>query len=150
LIDQAVASQPTVWATITDRFERSTEAIMLIRSCLDTARAGKGRQPYLTFWGQSYVQGYYGGKRLAEAGATRGVCINHQVGHTGLDARCNGFVDAFTEEGVTVEVFGVNGDDPAQVQTTISDFYTANPDVDAVLTMGPAGSDPFYVSEAEA
>jgi simple sugar transport system substrate-binding protein len=38
----------------------------------------------------------------------------------------------------------VKGEDSAQVQTTISDYYTANPDVDAFLTLGPAGADPFY------
>jgi simple sugar transport system substrate-binding protein len=101
--------------------------------------------PYLTFWGaEDYVQGYYGGIHLADAGAKKGVCINHQVGHTGLDARCQGFVDAYTEKGLPVEVLGVKGEDAAQVQTTISDYYAAHPDVDSFLTLGPAGSDPFY------
>ena len=57
--------------------------------------------PYLTFWGsEDYVQGYYGGLRMADNGAKKGVCINHQVGHSGLDARCKGFLDAFKEKGV--------------------------------------------------
>ncbi len=38
----------------------------------------------------------------------------------------------------------MKGEDAAQVQTTISDYYTAHPDVNAFLTLGPAGSDPFY------
>jgi simple sugar transport system substrate-binding protein len=39
---------------------------------------------------------------------------------------------------------GVKGEDAAQVQTTISDYYTAHPDVNAFLTLGPSGSEPFY------
>jgi simple sugar transport system substrate-binding protein len=99
----------------------------------------------MTFWGsEDYVQGYYGGLRMVSEGVTRGVCINHQVGHSGLDARCKGFTDALTEKGIPAEVLGVKGEDAAQVQTTISDYYTANSDVDGYLTLGPSGSEPFY------
>ena len=42
------------------------------------------------------------------------------------------------------EVLGVKGEDAAQAQTTIGDFYTANPDVDAFLTLGPSSANPFY------
>ena len=88
--------------------------------------------------------GYQGGLRLIAAGGKRGVCINHQVGHAGLDARCKGFVQAFTEKSLKAEVLGIKGEDAAQSQTTISDFDTANPDVNAFLTLGPSGATPFY------
>jgi simple sugar transport system substrate-binding protein len=158
LIDQAVASSPDgLGVTITDNQMFKPPIMKAIDAGIpvvayDTGLGPEGDQiPYLTFWGaEDYVQGYYGGIRLADAGATNGVCINHQVGHTGLDARCRGFVDAFTEKGLPAEVLGVRGEDAAQAQTTISDFYTANPDVDAFLNLGPAGSDPFYAfAEAE-
>ncbi|HVN53694.1 MAG TPA: substrate-binding domain-containing protein, partial [Anaerolineaceae bacterium] len=64
--------------------------------------------------------------------------------HSGLDARCKGFLDAYKEANLPAEVLGVKGEDAAQAQTTISDYYTAHPDVDSFLTLGPAGSDPFY------
>jgi simple sugar transport system substrate-binding protein len=100
--------------------------------------------PYMTYLGQDeYQGGYQGGQRLIAAGGTNGVCVNQQVGHTGLDARCQGFVDAFTEAGHTAEVLGVT-DDPAESQTVISDFYTANPEVNAFLTLGPNSANPFY------
>jgi len=41
-------------------------------------------------------------------------------------------------------VLGVKGEDAAQSQTTISDFYAANPDVNAFMTLGPSGANPFY------
>jgi simple sugar transport system substrate-binding protein len=101
--------------------------------------------PYMTYLGMDeYQGGYLSGQRLIAAGGTQGVCINHQVGHVGLDARCQGLVDAFTEAGNTAEVLGVKGEDAAQAQTTISDFYTTNPDVDSFLTLGPSSANPFY------
>jgi simple sugar transport system substrate-binding protein len=84
-----------------------------------------------------------GGLRLVDAGGTKGVCINHQVGHVGLDARCQGFLDALTEKGFEGEVLSITMD-PAEAQTIIDDYYTANPDTDTFLTLGPAGANPFY------
>jgi len=55
---------------------------------------------YMTYLGQDeYAGGYLGGLRLAAEGGTKGVCINHQVGHTGLDKRCNGFLAAIGHPG---------------------------------------------------
>jgi simple sugar transport system substrate-binding protein len=71
------------------------------------------------------------------------VCINQQVGHTGLDRRCSGFTDALAEKGIPAEVLGI-GDDPAEAQTIIDDYYTANPEIDIFLTLGPNGANPFY------
>jgi simple sugar transport system substrate-binding protein len=152
LIDQAVASAPDgIGVTITDNqmfkppIQKAIDAGIPVVAYDTGLGPEKDGIPYLTFWGaEDYVQGYYGGIAMANAGAKKGVCINHQVGHTGLDARCQGFVAAYTEKGLAAEVLGVKGEDAAQAQTTISDFYTANPDVDSFLTLGPAGSDPFY------
>jgi simple sugar transport system substrate-binding protein len=152
LIDQAVAAQPDgIGLVVTDNVLFKAPIMKAIDAGIPvvTYDTGLGPEkdgiPYLTFWGsEDWVQGYYGGLRMVEEGATKGVCINHQVGHSGLDARCKGFVDAFTEKSVPAEVLGVKGEDAAQVQTTISDYYTANPDVNAYLTLGPSGSEPFY------
>ena len=74
----------------------------------------------------------------------RAFCINQQVGHTGLDKRCAGFSDALAESGIPTEVLAI-GDDPAEAATIIGDYYTANPDTDIFLTLGPNGANPFYV-----
>jgi len=152
LIDQAVAAQPDgIGLVVTDNVLFKAPIMKAIDAGIPvvTYDTGLGPEkdgiPYLTFWGsEDWVQGYYGGLRMVEEGATKGVCINHQVGHSGLDARCKGFVDALTEKNIPAEVLGVKGEDAAQVQTTISDYYTANPDVNAYLTLGPSGSEPFY------
>ena len=95
------------------------------------------RIPYYTYLGQDeYQGGYLGGLRLSAGGGTQGVCINQQVGHTGLDKRCAGFSDALAESGIPAEVLAI-GDDPAEAATIIGDYYTANPDTDIFLTLGP-------------
>jgi simple sugar transport system substrate-binding protein len=152
LIDQAAAAQPDgIGLTVTDNVLFKTPIMKAIDAGIPVVAYDTGLGPdkdgipYLTFWGsEDYVQGYYGGLRMADNGAKKGVCINHQVGHSGLDARCKGFLDAFKEKGLPAEVLGVKGEDAAQVQTTISDYYTAHPDVNAYLTLGPSGSEPFY------
>ncbi len=152
LIDQAVAAQPDgIGLTVTDAvlFKEPIEKALAAGIPVIAYNAGKGPIgdgiPYMTFLGMDEAQGgYQSATRMIAAGVKRGVCINHQVGHAGLDARCKGFVSAFEEKGLKAEVLGIKGEDAAQSQTTISDFYTANPDVDAFLTLGPSSANPFY------
>jgi len=152
LIDQAVAAKPDgIALTVTDNVLFKEPIMKAIDAGIPVMayNAGKGPAedgiPYLTYLGQDeYQGGYQGGLKMIEAGAKRGVCINHQVGHAGLDKRCQGFLDAFKEKGLKAEVLGVKGEDAAQSQTTISDFYAANPDVNAFMTLGPSGANPFY------
>ena len=102
------------------------------------------RIPYLTYIGQDeYLGGYRGGQRLLKHGGTAGVCVNQQVGHVGLDARCAGFADVLKEAGLESEVLSIS-DDPAESATIMEDYFTANPDVDLWLTLGPNGANPFY------
>ena len=157
LIDQAVAAQPDgILLTYTDsRFKAPVERALEAGIPVVAYNAGQGPEVdgvgYLTYLGQDeYLGGYEGGRRLAAAagsGSHLGVCINQQVGHVGLDARCQGFVDALGEAGIGVAgssgVLAVS-DDAAASQQTISDFHAANPDVDIFLTLGPNGATPFY------
>ncbi|HEX9014298.1 MAG TPA: sugar ABC transporter substrate-binding protein, partial [Anaerolineaceae bacterium] len=152
LIDQAATSKPDgIGLTVTDPtlFKDPINKALNAGIPVVGYNAGSGPDkdgiPYLTYIGMDEFQGgYQSGQRLIAAGAKAGVCVNHQVGHAGLDARCNGFKQAFTEKNLKVDVLGVLGTDAAQAQTTISDYYTAHPDVNAWLTLGPSGSNPFY------
>ncbi|MGD9317800.1 MAG: substrate-binding domain-containing protein [Anaerolineae bacterium] len=151
LIDQAVATRPDGLAVTIPDIERLREPI---QRALDAGipvvayNSGSGREAdgldYLTFLGSDEAQGgYLSAIRLADAGATSGVCINHQVGHVGLDARCEGFLSAMDVYGLPAQVLPVTAD-PAESQAIIADFYTANPGTDAFLTLGPGGATPFY------
>jgi simple sugar transport system substrate-binding protein len=151
LIDQAVAAQPDgIAVTVSDPVLFREPIMRAIEAGIPVVgfNAGSGPEadgiPYLTYIGaDEYQGGYQGGKRLAAAGGTKAVCVNHQVGHTGLDARCQGLTDAFTEAGLEVEVLAVTND-PAESQTIIDDYFTANPDTDTFLTLGPNSANPFY------
>jgi simple sugar transport system substrate-binding protein len=151
LIDQAVAAQPdglAVTVTDADLFREPIMHALEAGIPVVGYNAGSGPIvddiPYMTYVGQDeYAGGYFGGLRLAELGGTMGLCVNHQVGHTGLDRRCAGFEDALKESGIPVEVLSVTND-PAETQTILDDYATANPDVDIFLTLGPAGASPFY------
>jgi simple sugar transport system substrate-binding protein len=151
LIDQAVAAQPDgIALTVTDPVLFKEPIMRALDAGIPVLayNAGSGPVvdgiPYMAYLGQDeYQGGYLGGLRLAAEGGTSGVCINQQVGHTGLDARCQGFVDALDEKGIPAEVLAV-GDDLAESQTIIDDYFTANPDVDIALTLGPNGATPFY------
>jgi len=157
LIDQAVAAKPDgIAVTVTDpqlfkdKIQRAIDAGIPVVGFNAGNGPDKDGIPYLTYIGQDeYQGGYQAGKRLVAAGGQQGVCINHQVGGANLDARCKGFTDALTEAGLKAEVLGIT-DDPAASQTTISDYFTANPNVDIVLTLGPNGANPFYAYAEEA
>ncbi len=149
LIDQVVASQPDGLALTVSDAELLREPI---QRALDAGipvvayNAGSGplvdRVAYMTYLGQDEWQGgYQGALRLAAQGGAKGVCINHQVGHTGLDARCGGFVAGMEEQGLPAEVLAIPND-PAESQTIIDDYYTANPDTDIFMTLGPNGANP--------
>lgn len=97
----------------------------------------------LTHVGQTeYEAGYGGGERMAAAGVTNALCVNQEVGNAGLDARCQGFTDAMTKAGGTVEVLAVDLADPTGAQAAVDAAIAAAPDVNGILTLGPTGSAP--------
>ena len=57
--------------------------------------------------------GLEAGRRLAEAGVRRAMCINQQVGNTGLDARCRGLERAMREAGGVARVLSIVDDSPS-------------------------------------
>ncbi|MDA0179431.1 substrate-binding domain-containing protein [Solirubrobacter phytolaccae] len=56
--------------------------------------------------------GLEAGRRLADAGVRRALCINQQVGNTGLDLRCAGLEKAMREVGGRSRVLAITDDDP--------------------------------------
>jgi simple sugar transport system substrate-binding protein len=157
LIDQAVTAQPDGLAVTIPDLDRLRDPI---QRALDAGipvvayNSGSGREAdgldYLTVLGSDEAQGgYLSAIRLADAGATQGVCINHQAGHTGLDARCEGFLSAMDVYDLPAQVLAITGD-PVESKAIIADFYAANPGTDAFLTLGPVGAEAFYAFAQEA
>jgi simple sugar transport system substrate-binding protein len=151
LFDQAVAAQPDGIAVTVSNAElfrepiqRALDAGILVVAYNAGSGPDKDGVDYLTYLGQDeYSAGYTGGLRLADAGGTRGVCLNHQVGHAGLDARCEGFLSAMNVSGLPGEVLDI-GNDANEAKARISEYHAANPDTNMFMTLGPSGAGPFY------
>ncbi len=106
LIDQAVAAKPDgIGLTVTDPVLFKDPIMKALNAGIPVLayNAGSGPIddgiPYMTYLGMDeYQGGYQSGQRMIAAGGKRGVCINHQVGHAGLDARCKGFLRGLHRE----------------------------------------------------
>ncbi len=149
LIDAAVATAPDgliVSVPDAEALGPSIEAAVAAGIPVITMNSGSDVAKSLgamTHVGQTeYEAGFGGGERMAAAGVTKALCVNQEVGNAGLDARCQGFTDAMTAAGGTVEVLGVDLADPTGAQQKIEAALTAAPDVNGVLTLGPTGSAP--------
>jgi simple sugar transport system substrate-binding protein len=78
---------------------------------------------------------------LAEAAAdgvtiVKGVCPIQEVGHSGLEARCEGVRSVFEEQGIPLDGLTTNND-PADNSAIVTDYFTANPDTNAIFVLGP-------------
>ena len=90
----------------------------------------------LTHVGQTeFVAGQGAGNRLNDAGATKALCAFQEQGNVGLTERCEGLADTFNGE-VVAEFMGLDAD-TAEQQNTINATLAADPDIDAILGVGP-------------
>jgi simple sugar transport system substrate-binding protein len=81
--------------------------------------------------------GLKAGRRLAKLGVRRALCINQQVGNTGLDARCRGLERAMREAGGTARVLSIVDDSPStpgRIERAAAEFRA-----DGVLTTNSLG-----------
>jgi simple sugar transport system substrate-binding protein len=87
---------------------------------------------------EEYVAGKGAGERMKAEGVKKAVCVNQEVGNAALDARAKGFKDGL---GTDVEVLAV-GMDFTQSRNAFAGYLQKNPDVEGILALGPAGSEP--------
>lgn len=87
-----------------------------------------------------YDAGYGAGLRAKEAGATSFLCVNHYITNPASVERCQGFADAL-EVDLGSQMIDA-GIDPAEVQNKVAAYLSANPDTDAILTLGPNSAHP--------
>jgi simple sugar transport system substrate-binding protein len=156
LIDAAVASQPdglVVSVPDPDALGDSIRAAVAAGIPVISMNSGSdvaAELGVLNHVGQTeYEAGFGGGERMAAAGATNALCVNQEVGNVALDLRCQGFTDAMTAAGASVEVLAVDLADPVDAQQRIAGALQANPDIDSVLTLGPTGAAPALAALEE-
>ena len=86
---------------------------------------------------------------MAGVEIAKGVCPIQEVGHSGLEARCAGVRSVFEEAGIPLDQLTINNDVTASAGT-FADYFSANPDTNAVFSLGPnpASSLNLYVQES--
>ena len=153
LIDAAVASQPDGLVVSIPDAEALGDSIknavasgipVVSMNSVSDVRESLGVAVHV---GQTeYEAGLGGGKRMKEAGVTKALCVNQEVGNVALDTRCQGFTDGL--EGGSVEVLSVSMD-PTEVGNAVKAYLSANPDTNGILTLGPTGAEPTLAALEE-
>jgi simple sugar transport system substrate-binding protein len=122
LIDQAAASRPDGLVVsipepgVMPAIRRAVRAGVPVVTINSGSRAARGLG-VLAHIGQPEIEaGLDAGRRLAKAGVRHALCLNHQVGNSGLDERCAGLARAMREAGGTSLVLGIDDQDPATVR----------------------------------
>ena len=87
-----------------------------------------------------YDAGFGAGKKAKADGVESFVCVNHYITNPSSVERCQGFADAL---GIALgnQMIDV-GQDPTGIEKKVSAYLRANPDTDAVLTLGPTSAHP--------
>ena len=118
--------------------------VVSINSGSDVA-AGLGSMIHI---GQDeYETGKRVGERLKQDGATKLVCVNHEVGNTALDARCKGVEDGFAGPVAVLPT----SNDPQEIKSKIAATLAGDPAIDALVTLSaPLAGDPAVSAAREA
>ena len=146
LIDAAVASKPDgLIVSIPDAAALGPSIKSAIAAGIPVISINSGSDVFaglgvLAHIGQTEeVAGKLAGERMKEAGVTKAICVNQEVGNAGLDLRCKGFNEGL---GFDAEVVPVDLTDPGGITQTISGKIQSDPDIDGILTLGPTASTP--------
>ena len=87
-----------------------------------------------------YDAGYGAGLKAKADGADSFLCVNHYITNPASVERCQGFADAL---GVDLGSQMIDsGQDPSEIQNKVSAYLSANPETDAILTLGPTSAHP--------
>jgi simple sugar transport system substrate-binding protein len=155
IIEQAAASGPDGIITtladydvlsgpISDAIASGVDVIIINSGSPDQARALGA----LMYVGQpEYDAGFAAGQRAAGDGISSFLCVNHYINSPSSTERCQGFAD-----GLGVELGNQmidSGQDPAEIKNKVLAYLSANPETEAVLTLGPTSADPTILALEE-
>ncbi len=109
---------------------------MIAINALDTSPKAQ-RVPYLIGIGADlYQSGVAAAEQVLKKNPhpQRGIVPNHVPGHVGLEAMAKGFTDTLAKAGAKTEVIAL-GLDTSQAAATLSNYFLAHPETDAVFCM---------------
>ena len=155
IIQQAAASGPNGIITtmadfdvlsgpIRDAVDQGINVIIMNSGTPDQARAVGA----LMYVGQpEYDAGFAAGLRAKGDGVGSFLCVNHYITNPASSERCQGFADGL---GVPLGDQAIDsGQDPAEIKNRVLAYLSANPDTDAVLTLGPTSAGPTILALEE-
>lgn len=152
IIEQATASAPDgIITTLADYDVLSGPIKDAVASGIDVIIVNSGTPDQarevgaLMYVGQpEYDAGFAAGQRAAGDGVKSFLCVNHYISSPSSTERCQGFAD-----GLGVDLGNQmidSGQDPAEIKNKVMAYLSANPDTDAVLTLGPTSADPTILA----
>ncbi len=121
--------------------KRATAAGIPVVSINSGADSWKALGVKAHFGQDERTAGQMAGERLAAEGVKHPVCVIHEQGNVGHEARCQGIKDKVPG----TELLNVNGADMASVKSTVSAKLLSTPDADAFIGLGA----PFAVTIAD-
>ena len=155
IIEQAAASGPNgIITTLADYDVLSGPIRNAVDSGVDVIIMNSGTPDQarevgaLMYVGQpEYDAGYAAGLRAAGDGVESFLCVNHYISSPSSTERCQGFADALGVELGSQMID--SGQDPAEIQNRVLAYLNANPETDAILTLGPTSADPTILALEE-
>ena len=146
LLNQAIAAKPDgIFASILDQnavdgpLRQAIESgIPVIAVNVPDTRPLDQRIPYLFYVGGDEEAGgrLTAQRQMKEGDVKHAVCIIHEPGHTGLEARCRGYDEELTKAGAKVDKLP-SSKDATQATEQIKGYLQENADVDAIFGVGP-------------
>jgi len=155
IIEQAAASGPNGIITtladydvlsgpISSAVDAGVDVIIMNSGTPDQAREVGA----LMYVGQpEYDAGYAAGLRAKGDGIGSFLCVNHAIQQPVVGERCRGFADGLGVE--LGESMLDSGTDPAEIKNRVMAYLNANPETEAVLTLGPTSADPTILALEE-
>ncbi|MBO9406633.1 sugar ABC transporter substrate-binding protein [Shimia sp. R9_1] len=152
IIEQAAASGPNgIITTLSDYDVLSGPIKAAVDSGVDVIIMNSGTPDQarevgaLMYVGQpEYDAGYAAGLRAKGDGVGSFLCVNHYISSPSSTERCQGFADGL---GIDLgDQMIDSGQDPAEIKNRVLAYLNANPETDAVLTLGPTSADPTLLA----
>ncbi|MFT6532143.1 MAG: simple sugar transport system substrate-binding protein [Limimaricola cinnabarinus] len=152
IIEQAAASGPDgIITTLSDFDVLSGPVRSAVDSGVDVIIMNSGTPEQarevgaLMYVGQpEYDAGLAAGERAKGDGVESFLCVNHYISSPASTERCQGFADGLGIE--LGEQMIDSGQDPAEIKNRVQAYLSANPETDAVLTLGPTSADPTLLA----
>lgn len=152
IIEQAAASGPNgIITTLSDYDVLSGPIQAAVDSGVDVIIMNSGTPEQarevgaLMYVGQpEYDAGYAAGLRAKGDGVGSFLCVNHYISSPSSTERCQGFADGL---GIDLgDQMIDSGQDPAEIKNRVLAYLNANPETDAILTLGPTSADPTLLA----